>query len=384
MGSDVPAGAVSVEQGPGDCHGQASGVPQVDDEHTGPSGECQLREKLPEAGCRSCVHVVCDGHDGATPAGLVHSRTQASPAAGRERCRGPVGQRRTQLGEGPGEHPRDRHLRGVQLVGDLRLRPAAVEIPADDVPGSGRQSLDGGPQCHPVAHRFQCLVSRAEQILLLAAVFVGPGRPVQGVRPVRRHAPLGRAHVHRVDPECRGELALRGPPVQTLRQVVADAGDLQAALLQPPRHVHTPHPVPEVALQLAEDRGGGVAGEAGTPVRIVCVHGLDECERCDLLQVVQGLAPVLVAPGQPSGQRQVPAHHGLPQAVTLAATTPWITQLANRRDGRVLPAFGRDTGVVGAQDSIVRRHVAPVVVEWAGRRLPTRTRVVLDGQRQHR
>jgi hypothetical protein len=69
--------------------------------------------------------------------------------------------------------------------------------------------------------------------------------------------------------------------------------------------------VAEVPAQLAGDRDDGERGERPAP-RVVPVDGLDQAEPRHLFQVLQRLAAVPVAPGQPPGERQGDGHHGVP------------------------------------------------------------------------
>ena len=52
-------------------------------------------------------------------------------------------------------------------------------------------------------------------------------------------------------------------------------------LLQPARHFNTGGLVPEVALDLAEDRGGRVCREAGSLSRVVAIQRVDKPDVAD-------------------------------------------------------------------------------------------------------
>src|SRR4051794_40617860 len=68
--------------------------------------------------------------------------------------------------------------------------------------------------------------------------------------------------------------------------------------------MHGPARVPEVALQLAEDRRHGVARERGAARGVVAVDGLHEPDARHLDEVVEWLVPALIAPRQLAGKGQ--------------------------------------------------------------------------------
>ena len=75
-------------------------------------------------------------------------------------------------------------------------------------------------------------------------------------------------------------------------EVVDHPGDPQVELLDAPGHPDRPPLVAEVALQLADDGGGGEGGELEPSARVEALDGLDQAERRHLDEVVEGLAPV--------------------------------------------------------------------------------------------
>ena len=82
------------------------------------------------------------------------------------------------------------------------------------------------------------------------------------------------------------------------------AVDLQRELLQVARHAHRPGAVAEVALDLAEDRRDGVAGERDLALEVEAVDRLDEAQRGDLQEVVERLLRALVAARELARERQ--------------------------------------------------------------------------------
>jgi hypothetical protein len=102
-----------------------------------------------------------------------------------------------------------------------------------------------------------------------------------------------------------GDLADGGRPAQLLGENADDAAEAQVELLDPPGHPDRPPLVPEVALQLADDRRGGVGRELEAPVRVEPVDRLQQAQGGDLDQVVERLAAVGEPPGQILGQPHV-------------------------------------------------------------------------------
>lgn len=89
-----------------------------------------------------------------------------------------------------------------------------------------------------------------------------------------------------------------------LRQVLGGEPDPVAQVLDPARHVQSPHVVTEVALDLAGDRRHRVTLEGVAELGVVAVDGLDQSERRDLAQVLGTLAAVAEAAREPFGHRQ--------------------------------------------------------------------------------
>jgi hypothetical protein len=77
--------------------------------------------------------------------------------------------------------------------------------------------------------------------------------------------------------------------------------------------VQRPALVAEVALQLSEDGGGGVARELRPATGLEAIDGLDQAEARDLEQVVERLVGVGVAKREVAGQRQEALDELLPR-----------------------------------------------------------------------
>ena len=86
----------------------------------------------------------------------------------------------------------------------------------------------------------------------------------------------------------------------------------ERALLEVARHVQRPALVAEVALELAEDGGRGVARELRAAAGLEAVDGLDQAEARDLEQIVERLVGVAVAQREIAGQRQEALHELFP------------------------------------------------------------------------
>ena len=111
-----------------------------------------------------------------------------------------------------------------------------------------------------------------------------------------------------VQPMALGELARRGGAAQRLGELGGRRADLHAQLLEPARHPDRPALVAEVALDLADDRRGGVRRELDAAVGVEAVDRLDQPDRADLDEVLERLAAVAEAAGAVLDQRQVQVH----------------------------------------------------------------------------
>src|SRR5437764_269353 len=105
----------------------------------------------------------------------------------------------------------------------------------------------------------------------------------------------------------RGVLsALRALDVhaQARERLADEPRELQLELLHAARDAHRPRLVAEVALDLAEDRGGGIGREADLAREVEAVDRLHDPDAGDLHEVVERLAAARVAAGQGPRQRQ--------------------------------------------------------------------------------
>ena len=136
-------------------------------------------------------------------------------------------------------------------------------------------------------------------------------------------------HLLERDAELRGQLGGRRRPSEVGRQLVADATDADGELLQVARDPHRPAPVPEVALDLADDRRHGERRERGLARRVEAIDRLDQAERRHLDQVLERLAAVPVPTRQRMGERQEPHDELIPRgpvpfAVVAHEKTPHV------------------------------------------------------------
>src|SRR3954451_2345382 len=102
-----------------------------------------------------------------------------------------------------------------------------------------------------------------------------------------------------------------GPAAELARQLRDDAVDAQRELLEVARDAHGPRAIAEVALDLAHDRGHGVARERDAALHVEAVDRLDEPEARDLVDVVERLLGALVAGRELPRERQEPLHDRL-------------------------------------------------------------------------
>src|SRR5262249_37375681 len=73
--------------------------------------------------------------------------------------------------------------------------------------------------------------------------------------------------------------------------------------------VHGPRPVTEMALQLPDDGRHGISRQLDAAIRVEAVDRVDERDRADLYEIVEGLA----AAGETAGQRTHERHQVLDQ-----------------------------------------------------------------------
>ena len=84
--------------------------------------------------------------------------------------------------------------------------------------------------------------------------------------------------------------------------------------MHPARHADGPATIPEMALQLAEDRGGGKRRELEAPARIEALDGLEQADEGDLDEVVALLTAIREAAGEEVRERGVLLDELVPQA----------------------------------------------------------------------
>jgi hypothetical protein len=112
-------------------------------------------------------------------------------------------------------------------------------------------------------------------------------------------------HILFADPQVFRDVNRRRGALQLLAQVRHRFRDAQVQLLQAPVNPDRPTTIPEVPLQLSKHRGNGVVYKVDSPVGVEPVDGLDETDECHLAEVVEFLAALLEANGNPTGERSV-------------------------------------------------------------------------------
>src|SRR5262249_29445966 len=137
-------------------------------------------------------------------------------------------------------------------------------------------------------------------------------------------------HLRLRNVETLGDIRDRRRPTEFLRHHRDQAADLQVQLLACARHPYAPALVPEMTLDLAEDRRHGVVDERRLAVRVEAVDRLDETDRADLDEVVEAFAP----PGEPGSG---PSDHREARADDIAAhlVALWITWIHRRHCGQL-------------------------------------------------
>jgi hypothetical protein len=103
-----------------------------------------------------------------------------------------------------------------------------------------------------------------------------------------------------------GDLANRWGVTELGRQLGRCPLDPEDPLLDVARHMHRPATVPEMALELAENRGDGESREGSATLGIEPIDRLDEPNARNLDQVVEWLGSSRVPGRQPPGERHEP------------------------------------------------------------------------------
>jgi len=145
----------------------------------------------------------------------------------------------------------------------------------------------------PVRHDLDRLVVHPHQVDQLAVVAIAD-RQAERHRRVAGGAQLRLPDLLLADVQVAGDLRRGGIARQQVGQLDAGVPDFRGEVLHPPVHVDDPGLVPEVALDLAADGADGERGERAA-VRVVPVHGLDQSQPGDLLEVVERLGAPAVA-----------------------------------------------------------------------------------------
>jgi len=179
-----------------------------------------------------------------------------------------------------------------------------VEEPElDDAPLTFVEGVEpGGHEC-PVVDLG---ISRFVGAELLREVVVRPfvERRLQRARGVRVHGVQGVDRLFLLDPGRGRELGDRRRPAELGRQLVEDAGEPKAELLEASGHVHRPRLVAEVPADLPDDGRHRIAREVDAAIDVEPVDRLDEADRSDLNEILERLA----APGIPQRERADERH----------------------------------------------------------------------------
>src|SRR5437588_72012 len=130
-------------------------------------------------------------------------------------------------------------------------------------------------------------------------------------RSVERDEAVQRAGLHRLQHRLLGnpgalcDLARRRRAPLLLAERRDDAAQLEVELLHTTRHTDRPSAVPEVPLQLAEDRRGGERGELESPIGVETFDRLEQAHQRNLHEVVARLAPIRKAAREEVRERGV-------------------------------------------------------------------------------
>ena len=113
------------------------------------------------------------------------------------------------------------------------------------------------------------------------------------------------------------DLGDAGGASQLLGEVIGSAHHREVALLERAWRTDAPRAVPEVTLQLAQDRDPGERHEGPFPARVEPVDGVEEADPGDLDEVLEALPPGPNLTDQADGEPVVMGEK--------LAADPWIT-----------------------------------------------------------
>ena len=161
-----------------------------------------------------------------------------------------------------------------------------------------------GLEQHAVLHLVVPRLGRSEEVL--DGALVGLAEPERlRERPRRvRVVRLERLHdLLLLEPGLRGELRDRRRAAEVGRRGLDRAGELEAQLLHPARHVDGPRAVAEVALDLADDRRHGVRRELHASIDVEALDRQHEPDGADLHEILHRLAAARVTRGDLADER---------------------------------------------------------------------------------
>jgi hypothetical protein len=181
------------------------------------------------------------------------------------------------------------HLRVADLLGDLRLGHVLDEAQAEDQPFAVVELRQHAFERQFVVDQLVALVLVADPLRGGRFVIFTADRAVERERPAVVVRLQHFEHFGRFDFQFRRDLADRGRALQLDRQRRRRFLHFGHPVVQPAWHPHGPDAVAEVALQFAEDGGGGEGGEGRAADRVEAVDRVDQAEVRHLQQVVEGL-----------------------------------------------------------------------------------------------
>ena len=198
------------------------------------------------------------------------------------------------------DETRDLHLTDADPCGDVALCPSVVEAHPHDPLLPLREQREQALDRHAVVDRVEARIALTARPLGLAARIS-----------VERRQPVERAGFHALDHvllpnrDALGELPRGRRPPELLVQDRRGITHREVQLLDPTRHAHRPAAIPEVPLELTQDRRGRERAETHAMIGIEALDGLQQTHHRDLAQVLERLATVHHAPRQRLGQPRV-------------------------------------------------------------------------------
>src|SRR4051794_28754463 len=220
---------------------------------------------------------------------------------------------RPQPPDGVAQDARDLHLADADPLADRGLREVLLEAQPHDLALAWRQRAHELVEDRALLGAVVAVVDVPDAVAerLARVVVAGRARRLERRRAIRARRLHRLEDILRADVDRVRHVVDRRLAAELAGELGDDLVDPQGELLQVARDADGPRPVAEVALDLAHDRGHGVARERHAALDVEAVDGLHEAEAGDLEDVVERLLGALVTGGKLARERQEALHDRL-------------------------------------------------------------------------